>query len=171
MKEFVDADGILTIESWAGRICIFKPDYVLKSQRRNFSFDIFENEIFWLQQLELLGFVPKIIDINQDPRELKLTYCGEQITADNAPDDWEKQIEHILNGLTTKNCSHNDIKPTELLVRDNKRYLIDFGWATKLDQDIPKSFPRGLGGKFKYGVRNFDDRYSMYKSLKKRNIV
>ena len=95
----------------------------------------FNNEIKFLKLLEKYNITPKILENNEN--SLILSNCGEQLSNQNLPSDWKKQIKDIYNILKTERIYHNDIKLENLTVKDNKIYIIDFGWAS---QDIP-SYP------------------------------
>ena len=83
----------------------------------------------------------------------------------NLPKDWKTQIEKILYKLKEINCSHNDIKPTDLLVLNGMIMLIDFQWAHKINKKTPGNWPKTIGGRYKH-PQKFDDSYSIYKSIK-----
>jgi len=61
---------------------------------------------------------------------LVLNYCGEQVTTDTLPEDFLEQAEDILVGLQERGVKHNDIKAKEVLVKDDRLYLCDYGWAS-----------------------------------------
>jgi tRNA A-37 threonylcarbamoyl transferase component Bud32 len=48
----------------------------------------------------------------------------------------------ILNELQVKGIQHRDIQPGNILIRDDKPVLIDFGWA--VSEDLPMFVPAGL---------------------------
>ena len=37
---------------------------------------------------------------------------------------------HMVHRLRVLNVSHNDIKDSEMFIKEGKLYLLDFGWAT-----------------------------------------
>lgn len=91
---------------------------------------------------------PKVIDIGTN--WVTLEYCGEELSKKNLPDNWVEQITEISQHLNDFNIIHRDIKKGNILVLNNKIYLIDFGWAVfknefhfvsprELEQNIPKS--------------------------------
>jgi len=110
----------------------------------------------WPQFPDFLGIVGSWILMSD---------CGDPLTAENLPDDWELQAEGILSALEEAGCRHNDIRPDNLTVKDGQIRLIDFGWATGRDETIPPTWPKALGGRFRKGEHDFDDRYSLEKSL------
>ncbi len=137
---------------------------------------VFDNEVKWLTKIHNNWYglpaycpFPLLIYTEHVGKNLVMTYCGEPISKRNIPKNWERQAENILDYLQLINCSHNDIKPQELLVKDKRLYLCDFGWATPLGEPIPETWPKKIGGKFlsseaeKENKRN--DRYSIYKSI------
>ena len=62
-----------------------------------------------------------------------MEYAGTPINKANAPKDWKEQLTKILADLVKEGINHNDIKHTEVLVKDGKIYLIDFGWMSRGD--------------------------------------
>ena len=92
-----------------------------------------DREIFWLQYLNEKGYnwCPKFWGIDPISKAIYMEYVGERINKNNAPENWEEQLQKILDDLRSEEIQHNDIKPTEVLVKDGKIHVIDFGWATK----------------------------------------
>ena len=144
-----------------------KGDTIVKTVKRFFpGFDVFENEIMWLKKMAEFDRVPTIIDYDTSNRSMTTVYLGDILTKKTIPADWESQVEYILKKLKKYGCSHNDIKPRDIVVMEGKLSLVDFGWATIIGDPLPESFPRGLGGsKFRYKMLDFNDSYSFKKSI------
>ena len=136
---------------------------VEKETVRYLEFDIVNNEVYWLKKLGDFDHTPNVINHNEN--KIILSYAGEALTSKNLPKDWKNQIEEILYKLKEINCSHNDIKPTDLLVLNGMIMLIDFQWAHKINKKIPGNWPKTIGGRYKH-PQKFDDSYSIYKSIK-----
>lgn len=126
---------------------------------------VFTRELKWLKKFKDANHFPTLINSNKDTLAITMSFCGEPLNKQNCPSNVHKQAEEILQELYFYKCCHNDIKPTELLVKNGKLYLIDFGWATSIGESIPSDWPPNLGGDFRYGKHNFDDRYSIMKSI------
>ena len=135
---------------------------VTKETIRYLEFDIVKNEIYWLNKFYNFKHTPNIISYNKN--KIVLSYAGEPITSKNLPQDWKTQIKEILDKLKEINCSHNDIKPTDLLLLDGIIMLIDFQWANKINKGIPSCWPKTIGGRYKHPKR-FNDSYSIKKSI------
>ena len=135
---------------------------VIKETIRYINYNTVENELSWLNKLNDFNHTPKVISHNKN--KLILSYAGEPLDTNNLPENWEIQIKEILDKLNEINCSHNDIKPTDLLVLNGTIMLIDFQWATKINEEILSNWPDCIGGKYKNG-KKFDDQYSIYKSI------
>lgn len=126
---------------------------------------VFWREIRWLKTFNESKRFPVLLDYDSDNYNIKLNYCGEPISRKNCPDDWEDQMIDILLELKKFSCSHNDIRPSQLLVKDGNMKLIDFGWSTRIGDKIPSDWPLGIGGKYKLRQHEFDDIYSFKKSM------
>lgn len=74
---------------------------------------------------------------------IEMEHCGAELSADNLPADWRAQLTEIAAVLAETGIVHRDIKPGNLLVKDDRLYLIDFGWAIWADE-APYPNPREL---------------------------
>ena len=139
--------------------------------------NVYENEKKWLQKLTNTDIIAKPIYFIDNDRTIITEYSGEKINKHNIPDNWEQQRDNIISVLKQNNCRHNDIKPDEILVQNNKIKLIDFGWAHDANNENPENWPAGLGSTFKCNInedmagnklltnQGFDDKCSFTKSL------
>ena len=125
----------------------------------------FLREITWLKKMTDFERVPNLIDYNEDDYTIDMSYCGEMINKINCPQDWKDQMDFILAGLKGFGCSHNDITPAEILVKDNKLMLVDFGWSTEINEVIPKHWPPALGEIYSLAPHKFDDAYAFEGSV------
>ena len=137
-------------------------DYVTKKVVMYDKYNIVDNEVKWLKKLTQLDFTPNLISVEKNI--IKMSYAGENLNSSNIPENWKEQIDHIIDSLKKRNCSHNDIKPSDLLVLNGKIMLIDFQWATDIRQKFPKNWPRYLGRKYKSNIF-FNDAKSLKKSI------
>ena len=94
--------------------------------------DLFHNEIFWLKKLEKYDQIPKIIDKNTKELSLKITNNGKIVSAENLPQNWEKQLKDIQKILIKNDCFHGDITPNNIVSKNKKISLIDFAQATHI---------------------------------------
>jgi predicted Ser/Thr protein kinase len=137
------AENVLRTDMGAtSHVNIYK-DIVIKRVIKYHSYNTFEREVYWLTYLNGKGYnwIPKLIKNNVTEKTITMQYCGEKLTSLNAPEDWREQVNKILSDLKNENIKHNDIKNTELLVKDNHITLIDYGWASLGDD-------WSCGGKF-----------------------
>jgi RIO-like serine/threonine protein kinase len=74
---------------------------------------------------------------------IEMEHCGSELSADNLPTEWREQLAEITAVLAETGIVHRDIKPGNLLVKDDRLYLIDFGWAIWADE-APYPNPREL---------------------------
>ncbi len=125
----------------------------------------FYNEIKWLKKLKDLDFTPNLISYDDKLLTIEMNYVGKPLSSINIPKNWKKQCINILDKLVENNCSHNDIKPDDILVLNDKIYLVDYGWATEIKETIPSNWPDTIGGDFKFDIKNFNDNYSLFMSI------
>ena len=125
----------------------------------------FYNEIKWLKKLNNVDFIPNLISYDEQLLTIKMNYVGEPLSNVNIPKNWKEQCINIINKLVENNCSHNDIKPEDILVLNDKIHLVDYGWATEINESIPPNWPDTIGGDFKFDIKNFNDHYSLFMSI------
>ena len=101
--------------------------YFMKIPYIYIEYDILTREIFILKKLEQYDCFPKIVYYNNIL--LVTEYIGEVIKKDTIPDNILFQINDINNILLKEKIIHSDIKQNEMLIKDNKLYIIDFGWS------------------------------------------
>ena len=130
--------------------------YVMKVLKKTNSWelsDVIYREVHAVKHLREHGvdWVPEIIVVLGN--KIIMDYCGEPISRQNAPKDYKDQIENIINTLWELNLQHNDImwknKKSEFLVKDNKVYLVDWGWSS-INNDL--SWGVGLDKKKPGGI-------------------
>ena len=127
---------------------------------------VFEREVAWLLRLRDVPFVPDLISFDGDTKTIVTTYRGERLRRDNLPANWERQVRMIIHSLRTHGCSHNDIKPSELLVSGDSISLCDFAWATEYGAPIPQHWPPALGEEFALMRRSsLNDTFALMKSV------
>lgn len=107
---------------------------------------------------------PQLISVG--PSHIRMSYCGEPLTAESIPQDIVKQLSDILLALQTAGINHNDIKPSELCVADGVVRLIDLEWATAEGESLPTGpdAPQDIGGKFR-SPAGHSDAFSLLLSL------
>lgn len=127
---------------------------VIKRAGQNFSrhgieYDskqIIEREVYFLRLLENEDHFPRILTAGNDFYEM--TFSGNRVDKNNIPDDFDEQILEIALSLDKFKIIHRDIKQQNLLVKNNRLILIDFGWAIHADthspcpQDQEQSIPK-----------------------------
>ena len=178
-KKFLEPDDISVIrDTFSGEVTVNKTTslvtkrYDRESKHRyipdsmwHHAESCYTRELKWMNALKEFHRVPNLRAAIPKDMMLVMDYMGEPLTKDNTPLDWREQVQYIVQQLKWYGCAHNDIKPADLLVMDGKINLIDFGWALGIDEEVPKSWPQCLGEEFRVGVHDFDDEYSMIKSI------
>ena len=148
-----------------------KDGNIHKTQTMFFDFDLIQNEARVLKLLDSKHF-PKLISHSEGT--IVIEDCGERLNITNLPEDWGVQLMNIVDELDKYGVVHRDIRPQNLLVKNDVIKLIDFGWARLKDEDdndVPS--PEGLGSTKKSDINiwykptyGFDDKFSMKKVIK-----
>jgi len=149
--------------AWSGQV-IIDGEVVRKIfEEKAISRGCLEREVNWLETMRRFNRIPNFIRTVSNYIEMQ--YMGEPITKGTIPKNWQHQVKRILSGLRYYNCSHNDIKPEDILIKDGVINLVDFGWATKIGAPIPESWPQSIGVEYKIDVHVFNDEYALTKSI------
>lgn len=107
--------------------------YIFKKIIKYITHDVFEREVYILDLLNKNNFLwaPELINFDDKNKIIMMSYCGNIMNEDNKPDDYLDQFKKILADMESINLQHNDIKKgKEILVKDNKIFICDFGWAS-----------------------------------------
>ena len=91
------------------------------------SIHCYYNELSVLKKLKGKEHFPQFIKADRYPKAIYMSYCGDRISADNLPSDWEKQLEEIFELLDSLNIIHDDFNWENFTVKDRILYQIDFG--------------------------------------------
>jgi tRNA A-37 threonylcarbamoyl transferase component Bud32 len=110
----------------------FNNNTVSKTITKYIDKNIFEREVYWLAYLneKKYKWCPKIYSFNKLTKTIVMEYVGVPINKTNAPKNWDKQLYKILQDLKNEGLYHNDIKCSEVLVKKDSIYLIDYGWMS-----------------------------------------
>lgn len=100
---------------------------------KDLSEELFRRELFWLDRLKDTGFVPKVLSVSG--LSITMEYCGEVLNCRNIPDDAYEQLFTIALTLFSRHCYYNDWKIHNLLVKNGKIFIIDFGWCPYAIED------------------------------------
>lgn len=121
--------------------------YFMKFPVSYLEHDILNKEIFFLKKLEKYDCFPKLVFYNNFL--LVTEYIGENIKKETIPKDILFQINNINNIFKKEKIIHCDIKINEMLIKDDKLYIIDFGWAryNKYDNEFFSNKKSALNNK------------------------
>lgn len=104
----------------------------------------FLRELKALEILKEFDWCPKVLNVDHENVSFTMTYVGEPFQPwlqSQYPDDFLEQMESIIKDMQSKNISHNDINKRNLMIENDKMYLIDFGWCSTLDHDFSLGDP------------------------------
>lgn len=130
---------------------------IIKRQTGYSKYNLSENEYNKLKDISSSHF-PRVYKLAD--KEIEIEDCGDSLTVDNLPDDWDKQFTEILDDLRRFSIVHRDIRLENFMVKHGVIKLIDFGWAVYEGELESKPAPSCLGfpNKPSYG---FSDAYSI----------
>ena len=117
---------------------------------------VLQREIYILKLLNQKKYrwCPKLLYHNH--KIFITTHVGSQITARNIPHNYHKQMKNILKDLKNCHIKHNDIKLNEILVKNDRLHLVDFGWATHYND--PSCGQKNIAPKINPGIIYKDGR-------------
>jgi len=127
--------------------------YIMKKIVAYHKYNVYKREVHIMSYLnEHVDWCPQIISTNDNEHIIIMEYCGKILSNSNIPKNFTKQLELILNDMKRLNIQHNDIKLDEVLVKNGKIYLCDYGWGSI---NYKHSCHIGIWHGFKpYGYRN-----------------
>ena len=144
-------------------IKIFKPYWMKKCPW------MIKNEVRALKKLKESKHVPNFI--SSDENSVTMEYAGSISTSTNEvrnpydkydvrhyehiPDNFEEQVEEILNDLEKAELRHSDINGQHFLIKDGVVNLIDFELSLEFEEPEPKGYPQTQGIEAK--TRNIDE--------------
>ena len=158
------------IEYWS---CIYDGGNVIYKQA---TLDLAKREACFLSRLDS-DYFPRVLEVRSEGswsvvalekvHGIPLLEAIEQINTSTEFLTFARHCLKLLRELKQKGITHRDIRPDNILVRDGKPVLIDFGWA--ISEEMPYFTPQGLGGVERVPDGSFCDVYSMGKVLEAVN--
>lgn len=107
---------------------------------------LFDNEVNILKKLEKYDNFPKLINHDEEKKIIYMSYCGKTIfelnksNKLNIPKNWKEQINSVNDVLTKENIYNNDICHTNVCIKNDIIYLIDFGCIQPLDLKLKENY-------------------------------
>lgn len=92
--------------------------------------ELIQREIYWLKKLEKYNISPRFIE--RKDNTIVMSYCGESPENINSYND---QLLNIIRILLENHCYYNDFKLDNFTVKNDRLYIIDFGWCPKIIED------------------------------------
>lgn len=139
---------------------------IQKQANRN----IIKNEFEILNKLNS-DYFPKVYELNEvnNFATFKMEYIEGQTLSElkslknvlnlNEIKEFILECFNLLSDLKYNNITHRDISPSNIILRNKKPVLIDFGWAES--NEIKSIDAPGLGGNYKPKNGLFSDLYSL----------
>ncbi len=116
-------------------------NYVVRKNLKSntMGYFLFNNEISALKKLQPYKYFPKLLGYDSRRMSIFMTFCGEQITSKNIPDNWEEQINEIEKILNIVNVNSNDMILRNVCVLNKVIYIIDFGLYSQFSESIQET--------------------------------
>lgn len=110
--------------------------YIVKKTIKNNAMGSYmlRNEVNGLSKLNRFNHFPKLLGYFNN--SIYMTYCGEKITSENIPDNWEDQVNEIEISLIEAKTNPDDMIQRNICVLNNVIYIIDFGLNTNFSSPI-----------------------------------
>lgn len=90
----------------------------------------FKSEVTALSLLYGCEHFPKLLYYDEETMTIYMTYCGKDLGHGKPiPHDWKDQMRTIYRTLKSRNIYNNDIYEGNFCIKQNKIYMIDFGFA------------------------------------------
>jgi RIO-like serine/threonine protein kinase len=126
-----------TQNNYTSTIRINKEDNIVEKiiDYGEYTHELFQREVYWLTKLACTGRVPKLLGYNIVTHTIVMEWCGDVLCDENKPADAYEQLFDIHIMLLKHGCFYNDWKCGNLLVKDGKITIIDFGWCPKIKED------------------------------------
>ncbi len=146
---------------WKGATSVVtkKDGKVVKEQNSWNEFNLIDNEYRILHNINSTHF-PQVW---KKEKAIEIEDCGDSLSVNNLPKNWKRQLGEIVQELKDNNIQHRDIKPDNLMIKNEVIKLIDFGWARYYGE--MDSAPSCLGFPYKPSD-GWNDNFSMRKVIK-----
>lgn len=91
----------------------------------------YKKEVKALQKMVHCRFVPKLLKVDDKKNIIYMEYCGKTLDEKHFI-KYKYQINKNLRKIRKRyGLYHNDAKPHNICVKDDKIYIIDFSWVSK----------------------------------------
>lgn len=99
---------------------------------------LFEREVYWLRALKGQPHIPQLLHVNPAKKEIIMEWVGHSLESrpDLLPTTWKEQLLEIVALLQRHALHYNDWLLSNLCVKDETLYLVDFQWCPKLKHDF-----------------------------------
>ena len=111
---------------------------------------------------------PVIQDINYSNLSFNMTYCGEAINEkhnNKSCYQLEHQLKNIFFNLKRNNILYKDIHPSNVCLKDNNIYLIDFEVAFIMDFEKYENIISFKRGGYKWSDEYYNNYYNIPENL------
>eukprot|EP01103_Thecamoeba_quadrilineata_P000749 TRINITY_DN10660_c0_g1_i1.p1 TRINITY_DN10660_c0_g1~~TRINITY_DN10660_c0_g1_i1.p1 ORF type:complete len:334 (-),score=16.10 TRINITY_DN10660_c0_g1_i1:44-1045(-) len=78
------------------------------------------------------------------PNRLLFSYCGARLTRETIPNDYEEQINEIIEVFRAHSITHNDIHPYNMLLLNGNIKLIDFAYMAEIKDGTNHLIPKPM---------------------------
>ncbi len=118
--------------------------YAMKCFKSTKSENRLQREGDFLQRAAKIGVSPKVVEINPEEHYIVMDLLEENLfdvlksTQGKLTEKIQKDMITIFKKLDKEGIMHGDPNPLNFMFKKGKLYIIDFGFASEIDEDLKK---------------------------------
>ena len=156
--------------------------YAMKCFAKSKSSNMLQKEALAQKEVAKYDLAPKIKEVNEDEKYIVMDHLDRNLfdivkkNNGEIPDAYQKKVTSLISKLDETGIFHGDPNPANFMLKGQKMYIIDFGFAKDIDERLIKKYdtetpnkkfmPIGLILKLKEIYRNHNPNIE-YKVLSK----
>ena len=156
--------------------------YAMKCFAKSKSSNMLQKEALAQKEVAKYDLAPKIKEVNEDEKYIVMDHLDRNLfdivkkNNGEIPDAYQKKVTTLISKLDETGIFHGDPNPANFMLKGQKMYIIDFGFAKDIDEKLIKKYdtqtpnkkfmPIGLILKLKEIYRNHNPNIE-YKVLSK----
>ena len=120
--------------------------YAMKCFAKSKSPTTLQKEALAQKEVAKYDLAPKIKEVNEDEKFIVMDYLDKNLfdivkkNDGNIPDIYQKKIGNLITKLDETGVFHGDPNPANFMLKGQKMYIIDFGFAKDIDDRLIKKY-------------------------------